>query len=112
MASSKPPTATPTSHAGPMVPSTRYRSDNFGTTSPRIAKFDWKSDIVPAPDDHTAFVSQLLKYPELIGMQQSSIVRMTSGKVGWVHDRRERDCLAKQAASKSGLFIPPHGFSS
>lgn len=58
-----------------------------------IAVFDWKSDVTPTPDDHTAYVSQLLEYLELIGVQKGAVVYMTSGEVRWVHDRRERDQL-------------------
>lgn len=56
-----------------------------------IAVFDWKSDVAPTPDDHTAYVSQLLEYLELTGVKRGAVVYMTSGEVRWVHDSRRSD---------------------
>ncbi|TAJ81841.1 exodeoxyribonuclease V subunit beta [Reyranella sp.] len=55
------------------------------------AVFDWKSDVSPTPDDHVAYVSQLLEYLELTGVAKGAVVYMTSGEVRWVHDDGRSD---------------------
>ncbi len=69
------------------------------------AVFDWKSDVSPTAENHTAYVSQLLEYLALTGVKTGAVVYMTSGEVRWVHDSRRSSQVPSRA--RGSRSTPP-----